>query len=274
MALLVLFGLAAAAPELQTLPDAGAASGAAVVGPCDILAASHNPCVAAHSTVRALYATYRGPLYRVQRLISSNCSGGKFMERSDWLGDNDQTQLGVRNIEECCAACAEQSGCNHFSLTYSSMQCYLKGGHRVLVANNGSTAGYCTKGPSESANISVLDTGFADVAAHEKFCAAGDCVIAELFDQSPQGNHLHQRISTVSGQRVVHKMVNASRHKIAVRDDAAVFGMWFDAPDANAGNAGYGYNVDFTRGVATGNEPESIYAVMSGTHFNDKCCFD
>ena len=58
------------------------------------------------------------------------------------------------------------------------MQCYLKGGNRVLVANNGSTAGYCTKGPTESANISALEAGgFADIAAHEAFCAAGDCVI-------------------------------------------------------------------------------------------------
>ena len=41
--------------------------------------------------------------------------------------------------------------------------------------------------------------------------------------------------------------------------------MWLDP--------GYGYNVDVTSGVAQGNEPESIYAVMSGTHYNDRCCF-
>ena len=36
-------------------------------GPCDILVAAGNPCVAAHSTVRALYKNYSGPLYRVDR---------------------------------------------------------------------------------------------------------------------------------------------------------------------------------------------------------------
>ena len=36
--------------------------------------------------------------------------------------------------------------------------------------------------------------------------------------------------------------------------------MWFDP--------GFGYHVDKTTGIATGNDPESIYAVMSGTHFN------
>ena len=36
-------------------------------GPCDIYVAAGDPCVAAHSTTRALYAGYNGPLYRVLR---------------------------------------------------------------------------------------------------------------------------------------------------------------------------------------------------------------
>jgi hypothetical protein len=36
-------------------------------GPCDIYAAAGQPCVAAHSTTRALYASYNGPLYQVLR---------------------------------------------------------------------------------------------------------------------------------------------------------------------------------------------------------------
>ena len=37
-------------------------------GPCDIYRAGGTPCVAAHSTTRALYASYDGPLYQVRRL--------------------------------------------------------------------------------------------------------------------------------------------------------------------------------------------------------------
>src|ERR1700744_5796598 len=37
-------------------------------GPCDLYAAGGTPCVAAHSTTRALYAAYNGPLYQVMRL--------------------------------------------------------------------------------------------------------------------------------------------------------------------------------------------------------------
>jgi non-reducing end alpha-L-arabinofuranosidase len=36
-------------------------------GPCDVYAAAGAPCVAAHSTTRALYASYSGPLYQVLR---------------------------------------------------------------------------------------------------------------------------------------------------------------------------------------------------------------
>jgi hypothetical protein len=44
-------------------------------GPCDIYGAAHAPCVAAHSTTRALYASYNGPLYQVLRQ-----SDGKTMD--------------------------------------------------------------------------------------------------------------------------------------------------------------------------------------------------
>ena len=42
-------------------------SQAATALPCDIYAAAGTPCVAAHSTVRALFSGYNGPLYQVTR---------------------------------------------------------------------------------------------------------------------------------------------------------------------------------------------------------------
>src|SRR5690349_267746 len=40
---------------------------AATTGPCDIYASGGTPCVAAHSTTRALFGAYTGPLYQVRR---------------------------------------------------------------------------------------------------------------------------------------------------------------------------------------------------------------
>ena len=50
----------------QARPEAGALP-QRPQGPCDIYAAAGDPCVAAHSTTRALYANYNGPLYQVLR---------------------------------------------------------------------------------------------------------------------------------------------------------------------------------------------------------------
>lgn len=154
----------------------------AAEGPCDITGRAGQPCVAAHSTVRALYGAYDGPLYNLTR-----SSDGKSM------------------------------------------------------------------------NVSVLSPGgFANIATHDAFCVKGDCVISNVYDQSPMGNHLHERTR--------HRLVNASQHKIAVTGNTFVYGMWFDP--------GHGYWANKTQGVATGNDPESMYAVMSGTHYSGGCCFD
>ncbi len=62
--------LAVIGATLTMAQNAGSASNAAPTrpqGPCDIYAAAGDPCVAAHSTTRALYASYNGPLYQVLR---------------------------------------------------------------------------------------------------------------------------------------------------------------------------------------------------------------
>jgi hypothetical protein len=54
----------------ELVPPVQAGSSAAAArpeGPCDIYAAGGDPCAAAHSTTRALYAGYNGPLYQVLR---------------------------------------------------------------------------------------------------------------------------------------------------------------------------------------------------------------
>jgi len=52
---------------LGTVAAVGAAPASAASLPCDIYAADGTSCVAAHSTVRALFAAYDGPLYQVTR---------------------------------------------------------------------------------------------------------------------------------------------------------------------------------------------------------------
>ena len=64
---MVALGLAAALVTGPLIAGRAAPAGAATQGPCDIYAADGTPCVAAHSTTRALFAAYNGPLYQVKR---------------------------------------------------------------------------------------------------------------------------------------------------------------------------------------------------------------
>ncbi|MHC5905499.1 arabinofuranosidase catalytic domain-containing protein [Streptomyces sp. S6] len=52
------------APASATAPPAATAD---VSLPCDLYAAGGTPCVTAHATTRALFASYNGPLYQIQR---------------------------------------------------------------------------------------------------------------------------------------------------------------------------------------------------------------
>ena len=52
---------------LMTMATPAGAAPPRPQGPCDIYGAAGTPCVAAHSTTRALYAAYNGPLYQVKR---------------------------------------------------------------------------------------------------------------------------------------------------------------------------------------------------------------
>jgi hypothetical protein len=65
--LLIILSALTAGTLHATSADAAAAS-----LPCDLYAAGGTPCETAHSTTRALFASYNGPLYRVQRSSDSS----------------------------------------------------------------------------------------------------------------------------------------------------------------------------------------------------------
>ncbi len=56
----------------QQSGSGGSAAPSRPKGPCDVYGAAGDPCVAAHSTTRALYAGYSGPLYQVLRQSDGN----------------------------------------------------------------------------------------------------------------------------------------------------------------------------------------------------------
>lgn len=118
----------------------------------------------------------------------------------------------------------------------------------------------------QTTDIGLLAAGgYANAAAQDAFCAGTVCTVTKIYDQSPQHNDLTPGPvgaagSTDTGVRADALPVTAGGHK--------VYGLLFDA--------GTGFRKMTGSGVATAGQPESMYAVLSGTHIaqQDRCCFD
>ncbi|WP_432969211.1 alpha-L-arabinofuranosidase B [Dactylosporangium sp. CA-233914] len=175
----------------SVLVDAGT-SQAATSQPCDIYAAGGTPCVAAHSTTRALYGSYSGPLYQVRR------------------ASDNATQ-----------------------------------------------------------DIAPVSAGsYANAATQDSFCANTSCVITIIYDQSGRNNRLTQAPpGGFNGPAAggYDNLANATAAPVTIGGHK-VYGV-FVAP-------GTGYRNNNTNGIATGDQPEGMYAIFDGTHYNAGCCFD
>ncbi|GHH81439.1 alpha-N-arabinofuranosidase [Kitasatospora indigofera] len=175
-----------------TLSGAATSQAATTTQPCDLYAAGGTPCVAAHSTTRALYGNYTGALYQVRR-----------------LSDNATRDIGVLG------------------------------------------AG-----------------GYANAAAQDSFCAGTSCVITIVYDQTGRNNRLTQAPpGGFNGPAAggYDKLANATMAPVTLNGNRA-YGV-FVSP-------GTGYRNNSTNGIATGDQPEGMYAILDGTHYNDGCCFD
>jgi hypothetical protein len=156
--------------------------------PCDLFQAGDTPCVAAFSTVRALFRSYNGNLYQVMR------------------ADNTTQDIGVQS-----------------------------------------------------------PGGVANAAAQDTFCSGTSCTISIIYDQSGQGNHLTRAPKGSNNHGAQDSLAVANALPITIGGHKA-YGV--HSPP------GTGYRNDATKGVATGDNPETIYEVADGTYNPQGCCFD
>lgn len=137
---------------------------------------------------------------------------------------------------------------------------------------------------NETMDIGLVgDTGFADASAQQSFCMnpPAECIVERIFDQSPRGNHLERvRVYRNNSHAWPVKGINAMRDELTVSGHA-VYSAYFEGgqtnqPGMNSGTMGFRSNRlnGNASGVAVGDEPETIYMVTSGDHYNKGCCFD
>ena len=191
----------------------------------------------------------------------------------------------------CCAAAAAAAAPAGHSAAVSSTKkpcdIYAAAGspcvaaHSLVRALYGGYIGalYRVKRASDNRTAAIAVTaagGYADASAQDAFCKGSDCVVDVIFDQSPNKNDLLVGIGgdveTGPGGRASPDLgVNASRLPITLAGRHKAYGAYVEI--------GMGYRTNNTDdkpcpGLATGNEPETVYMVASGTHFNGGCCFD
>jgi hypothetical protein len=113
-------------------------------------------------------------------------------------------------------------------------------------------------------DIGVLTTGgYVNAAAQDTFCSGTTCTIVQIYDQSGKGNHL--TVGPAGGAAGADTASNATAAKIVINNNEA-YGV-YEA-------VGNGYRRDNTSGIATGDNPEGMYAVFDGTRYNTGCCYD
>ncbi|KAL1528675.1 hypothetical protein AB1Y20_010011 [Prymnesium parvum] len=133
---------------------------------------------------------------------------------------------------------------------------------------------------NRSKDILVLSAGgLADSASQDAFCGKQLCVVHRIYDQSPMQNHL----SIEAGASDLTPPRNAQDRGVNFTDSRSrivlgghpVFAAVFTGNGLDGSQyIGQGYSNRTARGTAIGDQPQSIYAVISGRHYNSGCCFD
>src|SRR5512144_1612520 len=104
-------------------------------------------------------------------------------------------------------------------------------------------------------DIGVLSAGgYANAAAQDSFCAGTTCLISVIYDQSGRGNHLTQAPpGTWKGPQPGgwDSLADAKAAPITIGGQKA-YGVFI--------SPGTGYRNNKTNGIATGDQPEGIYA--------------
>ena len=149
---------------------------------------------------------------------------------------------------------------------------------RALYASYGGPLYLLRRASDNTTRVIGARAGFADAAAQSAFCPPSTvCTVERIFDQSPRGNHLDRVVIqplNLHGWPVTG--INAMREEISVGGHP-VFGAYFEAGQDNirnsTGSGTMGFRCNEKNGTAVADEPETIYAVVSGTHYNSRCCF-
>jgi non-reducing end alpha-L-arabinofuranosidase len=169
----LLFLAGALTLAVGALVAAGASPAAAASLPCDIYASAGTPCVAAHSTTRALYSSYDGPLYQVRR-----------------ASDSATTNISPLSAGGVANAAAQDSFCA--GTTCAITEIYDQSGHGNNLTD--APAGGAAGGPDNLANATAAPVTVGGHKAYGVYVAAGtgyrdDATSGIATGDNPEGEY-------------------------------------------------------------------------------------
>jgi len=129
---------------------------AATTGPCDIYATGGTPCVAAHSTTRALYGAYSGRLYQVRR-----------------SSDNSTRDIGTLTAGGVADASSQDSFCANTTCLITIIYDQTGRNNHLTQAPPGGFAGPAAGGYDNLANATQAPTVLNGQKAYGVYVAAG-----------------------------------------------------------------------------------------------------
>jgi hypothetical protein len=246
-------------------------SGTGPQGPCDIYQAAGTPCGAAHSTVRALYASYTGPLYQVQK--ASDKSTKDIMVGTDGFAKSSDQDSFCSGTTCTIPIIYDQSpNGNHLRVTFWAY--WLMSGGNPATANAakitvGGHAVYGIKsGNSVAYHSGVQLSGTASVTKGSSTVTFSD----------PQTLPANTALLFVDNTKdcPMNSYPNNCGYK-ANFTAAAMNAATTVTLTANYVGSSYPstrvYNAS-TKGIATGDQAEAAYAIFDGKSYGQYCCFD
>ncbi|MFI1333012.1 arabinofuranosidase catalytic domain-containing protein [Streptomyces sp. NPDC020845] len=127
---------------LATVATWPVSASAAGTGPCDIYASGGTPCVAAHSTVRALYGSYGGNLYQVRR-----------------SSDNATRDIGVLSAGGVANAAAQDSFCSGATCVITVVYDQSGRGNHLWYQGSSQVPGSTQSSPAKATSESLTAAG-------------------------------------------------------------------------------------------------------------------
>jgi hypothetical protein len=243
-------------------------------GPCDIYQSAGTPCGSAHSTVRALYSSYTGPLYQVQK--ASDKSTKDIMVGSGGFADSASQDSFCSGSSCTIPVIYDQSGNgNHLRVTWfaywmqnganaaSATEAKIKvGGHTVYgIRVGGSTkdVGYRT-GVQLSGTASITKGSSTVTFSSPQTLPANTPLLfaANSKDCQPNSWPNNCNFKPYFTTADISAATTATLKTSYTGTSSTSTAVWNHA----------------TKGMPTGDEPEAMYSVIDGKTYSQWCCFD